>query len=315
MNKKTRIILVGIGGVGGFFGGLLAKEYFESDQVEIIFIARGEHLKRIKADGLKVIQGETTFTAHPFLATDNFAEAGSADYIILCTKSYDLEETTAQLNPCLTKNTIVIPLLNGVNNAERIRIILPSQTVLDGCAYIVSHIKKPGVIENLGNVQKIFFGQDNVQNERFSALEKIMEKAGIDATYSQKISTIVWTKFIFISAIATATSYYDKTVGEVAEKHDGILFKLIEELKKIALAKNIPIDEDITDKVFDRLKHVPYNNTTSMQRDFKGNKPHTELESLTNYVIKAGKSFNIPTPTYQKLYDTLKVHKTSGTED
>ena len=310
MNHKTRIIIVGIGGVGGFFGGLLAKEYYENDQVEIIFIARGEHLKKIKSDGLKIIEGDTEFTVHPFLATDNFAEAGQADFIIVCTKSYDLEETIKQLKPCLKNDTIIIPLLNGVDSVQRIKSIIPDVTVSEGCSYIVSHIKSPGVIQNMGNVQKIFFGLDNTSDERFSMLEKIMQKAGIDATFSKTISTIVWTKFIFISAIATATSYYDKPVGEVAEKHDDILFKLIEELKQIALAKKIPIDTEITDKTLHRLKNVPYNNTTSMQRDFKSNKPNTELESLTNYVIKAGQKLNIPTPTYQKLYDTLIHHKT-----
>ncbi len=309
MNKKIRIIVVGIGGVGGYFGGLLAKEYFESDNVEIIFIARGEHLKKIKSDGLTVIKGKEEFTVHPFLATDNFTEAGYADFIILCTKSYDLEETIGQLNPCLGTDTVIIPLLNGVDSVQRIKAILPDVTVSEGCAYIVSHIKEPGVIENIGNVQNIFFGLDDTSDERFSTLEKIMQQAGIDATFSQTISTIVWTKFIFISAIATATSYYDKTVGEVAEKHDDILFKLIEELKQIALAKNIPVDKDITHKTLHRLKNVPYNNTTSMQRDFKSNKPHTELESLTNYVIKAGHELNIPTPTYQNLFTLLKNKK------
>ncbi len=309
MNKKTRIIVVGIGGVGGYFGGLLAKEYSNSTEVEIIFIARGEHLKKIKSDGLKIIKGDTEFTVHPFLATDNFAEAGPADYIIICTKNYDLEETIEQLKPCLQNDTIIIPLLNGVDSGQRIKAILPDVTVSEGCAYIVSHIKSPGVIENLGNMQKIFFGLDNTSDERFLMLEKIMQKAGIDATFSKEISTIVWTKFIFISAIASATSYYDKTVGEVAEKHEDVLFNLIEEVKQIALTKNIPIDKDITAKVLHRLKNVPFNNTTSMQRDFKSNKPHTELESLTNYVIKTGQALNIPTPTYQKLFEELKNKK------
>ena len=309
MNNKTRVLIVGIGGVGGYFGGLLAKQYEDSKDIEIIFIARGEHLQKIKSEGLKVIKGNTEFTAFPTLATDDFAEAGPADYIILCTKSYDLEETTAQLKPCLTKDTIIIPLLNGVNNAERIRTILPSHTVLDGCAYIVSHIKAPGVIENIGNTQKIFFGLDNTSDEKFTLLEKIMKEAGVEATLSQNISTIIWTKFIFISAIATATSYYDKPVGEVAEKHADVLFNLIEEVKQIALAKNIQIDHDTTAKTLHRLKNVPYRNTTSMQRDFKSEKPHTELESLTQYVIRAGQKLDIPTPTYQKLYDSLKNKK------
>jgi 2-dehydropantoate 2-reductase len=307
MNNKVRIIVVGIGGVGGYFGGLLAKEYFQSKEIEIIFIARGEHLKKIRSEGLQVIIGENKFTVHPFLATDNFAKAGPADYVILCTKSYDLEETIKQLDPCLKGDTVIIPLLNGVDSVQRIKRILPDVTVSEGCAYIVSHILKPGIIENIGNVQKLFFGLDNDSDERFFRLEKILQKAGIDATFSQEISVVVWTKFILISAMATATSFYDKTIGEVVEKHEDILFNLIEEVKQIALSKNIPIDKDISTKTLLRIKNVPYNNTTSMQRDFKNKKPHTELESLTNYVVTAGEKLNIPTPTYLKLYDSLKL--------
>ncbi len=311
MNKQTRIIIVGIGGVGGYFGGLLAKHYQDSTEIDIIFIARGEHLQKIKLEGLKVIGDNTEFTAIPTLATDSFSEAGPADYIILCTKSYDLEETIKQLTPCLLSDTVILPLLNGVNNASRIRALLPSHSVLDGLAYIVSHIKAPGVIENIGNTQKIFFGGDGISNDQLLLLEKMMQDAGIEATLSQTISTIVWTKFIFISAIATATSYYDQTVGEVVENHEETLFKLIEEVTQIALAKNITLDPDIASETLQKLKKVPYQNTTSMLRDFRNKKPQTELDSLTRYVITTGQKLNISTPTYHKLFDTLKLKKTT----
>lgn len=314
MNNKSRIITIGIGGVGGYFGGLLAKKYQDSKEVEIIFIARGEHLKKIKSAGLKIIKDDSEFTVIPSLATDDFAEAGKADYIILCTKSYDLEETSKRLSPCLRPDTIILPLLNGVNNTERIQTILPSQRVLEGCAYIVSHIKAPGVIENIGNIQKLFFGIDGTSNAKFILLEKIMQDAGIEATLSQNISTVVWTKFIFISAIATATSYFEETIGEVVEKQEDTLLKLIEEVTQIAKAKNISLDTDNTSKTLHLLKKVPYQNSTSMQRDFAGKKQHTELESLTKYVIVAGLELNIPTPTYQKLFEALNHKKNSDSK-
>lgn len=306
MNSKTRIIIAGIGGVGGYFGGLLANKYAGSKEIEIIFIARGEHLQKIKLEGLKLMSGDTEFTAYPALATDEFSDAGVADYLILCTKSYDLEETTHQLKPCLKQDTIIIPLLNGVNNTDRIRRILPDHTVLNGCAYIVSHIKSPGIIENQGNTQKIFFGLDDTCNEELKNLEKIMKDAGIDATLSESISSITWTKFIFISALATATSYFDKPVGQVAKEEEDTLRRLIEEVTQVARAKNIDLEPDIAAKTLEKVKKVPYQNTTSMQRDFQNKKDHTELESLTKYVIDAGQELSIKTPVYQKLYDALK---------
>ena len=97
----TKIIIAGIGGVGGYFGGLLAKKFYKSATAEINFIARGEHLKEIQNNGLKVITGETEFIAKPHIATNEPSEIGIADFIIVCTKSYDLEQTIKQLKPCI----------------------------------------------------------------------------------------------------------------------------------------------------------------------------------------------------------------------
>lgn len=176
MNKKTKIIVAGIGGVGGYFGGHLAKQFSDSEDVEIYFLARGEHLKQIQANGLKVLNGNAQFIAKPKLATDSATEIGIADYIILCTKSYDLENIIEQLNPCIDRNTSLLPLLNGVDSAEKIKTILPSATVFNGCVYIVSHLKEAGVVENKGNIQKLFLGRIIQQTKNFYCLTNCLSK-------------------------------------------------------------------------------------------------------------------------------------------
>jgi 2-dehydropantoate 2-reductase len=154
---KTKILIAGIGAVGGYFGGLLAKHFYNSGNVAIHFFARGEHLKEIQKNGLKVIKGDNEFIATPALATDDASAIGIADFIIVATKSYDLETIMQQLRPCINQDTIILPLLNGVDSKERIKNILPGNIVLDGCAYIVSRLKQPGVIENTGNIQTLYF--------------------------------------------------------------------------------------------------------------------------------------------------------------
>src|ERR1043165_1446285 len=109
---KTKIIVAGIGGVGGWFGGLLASAFSESDKVEVDFLARGEHLRQIQQRGLKMLQGEHERIAKPRLATDNATEIGICDYILVCTKSYDLEQVMMQVRPCIDQHTILIPFLN-----------------------------------------------------------------------------------------------------------------------------------------------------------------------------------------------------------
>ena len=111
---QVKIVIAGIGGVGGYFGGLLAKKYAGSDQVQIYFIARGKHLAEIQKQGLKVIKGGNEFIAKPKLATDQAAQIGIANYLIICTKNYDLRQMMHQVQPCIGKDTVILPLLNGI---------------------------------------------------------------------------------------------------------------------------------------------------------------------------------------------------------
>lgn len=304
MLKKVKIIVAGIGGVGGYFGGLLAKKYENSENVEICFLARGKHLNKIRENGLKVIHGQNEFIARPSMVTDNSNDIGIAGYILICTKSYDLDATIEQLKPCIDNNTILLPLLNGVESVERIKKILPGTTVLEGCVYIVSQLKEAGVVENTGIHQLLSFGPDE-SNDRLLFLEKVFLDAGIDAVLSDKISTIVWEKFIFIAAIATATSYFDCSIGKLMEENELTVIQLLEEVKAIALAERISIDPEITAKTINKMKLLPYESTSSMHRDYQNQKLNTEVETLTGYVVREGRELDIETPFFLKAYNYL----------
>ncbi len=301
---KTKIVIVGIGGVGGYFGGLLAKQFYNIEDVDIIFFARGSHLQYIKSHGLKIIMGQDTWTVHPKIATDNASEIGTADLIILCTKSYDLESTIPQLLPAINKDTIVLPLLNGVDSKDKIKNILPDNLVLDGCVYIISRLIQDGIVENSGNIQKLFFGLNNWEDDRLLFFEDLFKRVGIDSTLSQNISTIIWEKFIFLSPIATATSYFDQCIGDIISNSEKLatLKILIDEVRRLAIAKQIHLDDDINEKTLQKLKALPYHATSSMHSDFKNNKAHTELQSLTAYVIDEGRKYNLETPTFNKMF-------------
>lgn len=305
---KTKIIIAGIGGVGGYFGGLLANHFNENEHVEINFLARGQHLKEIQNNGLKVIHGDSELIAKPHLATDNPIEMGIADFIIIATKSYDLEAVIQQLRPCINNDTIILPLLNGVDSKDRIARILPNNIILEGCVYIVSRLKKEGVIENSGNIQTLFFGLDNFVNDRLNLLEGLLKDANIEASLSENISTIIWEKFIFLSPIATATSYFDMCIGELIADNEkrSTTAALIEEVKQLAKAKQIVISDDITEKTLTKLKALPFEATSSMHSDFQARKPTNELESLTGYVINEGRKHNLETPMYEKCFADLK---------
>ena len=304
---KTKIVIAGIGAVGGYFGGVLAKHYETNKEIEINFLARGNHLHKIQQNGLKVVKGVDSFFAYPKIASNNSVEFGLADYIIVACKSYDLENLIEQLKPCIDQNTIILPLLNGVDSQSRIQKILPNNLVLAGCVYIVARLQEAGIVENIGNIQTLLFGIDSQTNERLNHLLTIFEEAKIEASLSTNISNILWEKFIFISPTATATSYFNESIGQCLNDGEklSMIMELIEEVKLIANAHGIKVSDDITQKALNKLKSMPFDATSSMHSDYKNNKPQTELSSLTGYVVAEGKKFNISTPVYEKMYKEL----------
>ena len=304
LTNKTKILIAGIGGVGGFFGGLLAKEFYENDTIEIYFLARGKHLEEIKKNGLQVKQGKNEFTAYPRLATDKVKEIGTVDYIILCTKTYDLEEICCQIKPCLTAETIILSLLNGVNNSEVIKKIIPNNVVLKGCVYIVSKIVEAGKIEQTGTIQSFYFGLDNYSDERLDFLQKILQTAKINASLSKTISSVIWEKYIFLSSIATATSYFDCPIGEILTDVEkcSILNNLVGEVTQVALSKKVVVSKDIVEKIVQKFKSLPPEITSSLHRDFQNKTSKTELESLTGYVVNESLKLNIEAPLFNQMY-------------
>ncbi|WP_431121059.1 ketopantoate reductase family protein [Flagellimonas flava] len=300
----TRILIAGIGGVGGFFGGLLAKQFEDSPRVEVSFLARGAHLKKIQEAGLTVIEGEEQFVAVPKLASDNASEIGEVDYIIVCTKSYDLEQTIEQLAPCIGPQTVILPLLNGVDCRDRIQKLLPNNLVCDGCVYIIARLSRPGVVENLGNIKKLFFGMEGGSDARLYALENMLRMAGVAVTLTPHIEKMIWEKFVFISVMATATTYFDAPVGPIladTEKRNTTI-ALVNEVAQVAQAKGIAISTNMPEKVLAKLETLPGTATSSLHSDFQHKKTDTEVESLVGYVVTAAQLFSVEVPTYQKLY-------------
>jgi len=301
-----RITVVGIGGVGGYFGGKLAFHYINSPEVEIDFIARGENEKVIKAKGLTVESEEGIFVAHPKIVTDNPVAIGKSDYLICCTKSYDLEKTLGELAPLIGENTIILPLLNGVDSYERIRKIFPHTKVWEGCVYIVSRFIAPGNIKQTGTAVSLHFGDDNSCSVESTRLLKIFTDAGIDAKLSDNIRQTIWEKFLFISPLATLTCYLNQPIGPIMENKESkkVLEDLIAELYALAIARGINLTPGMVTAALKRMAALPYDATSSMHDDLQKNK-NIEVESLTGYVVKLGKQLNVPTPVYQKLYASL----------
>lgn len=303
-NSKFKIAVVGIGGVGGYIGGKLAVYFEDSPDVEIVLVARGENEKVIRANGLKLVTTQGEQIVRPKLVST--VEIGEPDLLLLCTKEYDLEKTVYPLTFQVGKRTVILPLLNGVDSPDRIAKMLPDIEIWRGCIYIVSKLSAPGVIEETGGICLIYFGNGKVKDEKAELVESIFRQAGVDARWAEDIDAKVWEKFVFISSLAGATSYLNTNTHGVLDDERGekLLNELYGEIKLIAAAKKIDISEREVRQKLDNLKKLPPEATTSMQRDFSLGR-QAELQSLVGYVIEQAKELNVPTPTYDKIYEEL----------
>jgi 2-dehydropantoate 2-reductase len=306
---RMRIGIVGIGGVGGYFGGKMAREYEKSGQHEIIFIARGEHLKAIQKSGLQLVTREGNYVARPRLATDNPAEAGIFDLVFFCVKSYSLENSALTLKANINEKTVVIPLLNGVNSAERLRAVLPQANIISGSAYIITHIEKPGVVHQEDGACKLIFGTDDQESARkYSYILDILLQTKINAVLTDKISEALWTKYLLMCPLASLMSATGKTYGAVWA--DLSLRKkakdMMLEVAAVAKARHIFLPENVVDKSMEMLHSFGHNSKTSMQLDREKGR-QTEIDALTAYLCKAGKESGIPTPLHNEIYLQLQM--------
>ncbi|MCC9020539.1 ketopantoate reductase family protein [Flavobacterium lipolyticum] len=301
-----RIGILGLGGVGGYFGGLLAKAYYKSDEVEVIFIARGATQKAIADSGLKIVTDESEMIVHPKLVSNNPEEIGELDYLICATKTYDIEESLGSLQSCIVAKTVILPLYNGVDAPERIQKIFPQNDILQGCVYIISMITLPGTIRKMGFYEKLFFGSKTVSVSKLEELQGIFQQARIESYLVENIEETVWEKFIFISALATTTSYLNQNIGEIRDNPDAmsVYVGLVHEIDAVAKAKGLQLPDDIVNQTVLKLEKSPREATSSMHRDLLAGKS-TEALSLTKFVLNEGKKYGVKTPLYEKISNVL----------
>ena len=161
----------------------------------------------------------------------------------------------------------------------------------------------------------LFFGSGNDGNESIQKVEKILKIDGINAQAPPNILHTIWEKFLFISTMATLTSYLDTSIGEILSnaEHNDLLMGLLTELFDVTTAKGISLPPGIIGQSIRKMETFPYEATSSMHSDFKkGSK--TEVDSLTGYVVRLGKELNVATPLYEKMYNQLKGLEQSTTK-
>ena len=298
-----RIVVFGTGGVGGYFGGRLAQA-----GEDVTFIARGEHLRAIKANGLKVDSPNGNFVIYPAKATDDVREVGETELVILGVKAWQVPEAARAIKPIVGPGTTVLPLQNGVEAVPQLVDALGEKNVVGGLCRIVSFVVEPGHIRHAGFAPTIIIGElDNRRTERITKIEEVFKHAGLDTTIATDIQVALWTKFLFIASFSGVGALADAPAGVVRSdpKWRAQMLSAMQEIYALAHARGVKLPADSVAKVMAAVDGLPEDATSSMQRDIAAGKP-SELESQNGAVVRMAGESGVEVPTHTLIYQTLR---------
>lgn len=297
-----KILIMGSGGVGAYYGGLLAK-----DGHDVTFVARGAHLQAMRQNGLQVHSIHGDFTIFPAQVTDSPASVGPVDLILFCVKTYHTDEAAQAIRPAVGPQTTVLSLQNGIDAAERIGAVVGMEHLIGGATWIASNLAAPGVVKQISQFRRIVFGELNGQvTPRIQKIYEVLKNTGITVEISENILKVLWTKFVFISAISSIGSLTRLPIGDfrgVTETR-GLLSGLMREVEALARAQGIDLDEDVVQKSMDFIDQSAPNIKPSMQLDIEAGH-RTELESMVGVIGRKGRELGIPTPIADFVYAAL----------
>ncbi len=294
--------IMGSGGLGGFFGALLA-----TTGEDVAFLARGAHLAAIRQNGLRVESARGDMHIHPATATDDPASVGPVDCVLFTVKLWDTETAAAACRPMLGADTAVLTLQNGIDSMARLAAVLGQNHVLGGVTYVPSVIAGPGVIRHTGSAANLIFGEPGGRRSaRAERLLAVFQRAGIEAEISPDIGRTIWEKFVFLVASSGVTSFTGLRYGPLrADPEAREMFRqVMAEAAAVAGAEGIPVGDDFIDGRMAFLDQAPPDMTSSMAQDrSRGNR--LELDWFAGTVVRLGAAHGIATPVNAAIYNAL----------
>jgi 2-dehydropantoate 2-reductase len=317
MNSQTKyqintICIFGTGGVGGVFGGKIAHALAQKKDTtrKVYFIARGAHLEAIKKNGLILnTPEERGILCKPALATDNIADIPQPDLYLMCVKGYDLDAATLTIKKNIRDNTLVIPLLNGVDIYERIRKNLNTGIVLPACVYIGALIENPGVATHAGGPGLIACGKDpNIPDFDPQGVIDFFDDMVIKFTWNDDPSPALWQKYVFIAGYGLVTAYTAKTFGEILSDPElkELVRKVMEEIAAVAQKKGVKLADTIVADSLRTGNNFPPETKTSFQRDIEAKAKRNEGDLFGGTIIRLGKELGVPTPVTEAIYSKIE---------
>lgn len=300
-----KILVLGTGGVGGYFGGHLAAR-----GADVTFVARGQHLGALKRDGLRVESGVGQLHLQPVQATDNPGDAGVVDVVMIAVKLWDTESAARAALPAVGPQTAVVSFQNGVDAVDVLTRTFGAERVMGGVAHIAAVIESPGVIRHNGTLARLTFGElDGSRSARAERLLAACQGAAFDAVLSEHVQRDIWEKFVFIVGLSGLTALTRLPIGPIRE--DPLTRELFAEVMReaaaVGRAKAVDLGADAIERQLAFADKLPPGMIASMLGDLhRGNR--LELPWLTGAVVRLGDALGVPVPANRFVYAALKLH-------
>ena len=297
-----KIAIMGTGGVGGYYGGLLAKQGHE-----VTFIARGAHLQAIQKNGLQIKSIHGDFIVSPAAAAADPAEVGAVDFALVCVKTYDTESVAQTMIPLVGAQTTVLSLQNGIDAAERIGKVVGVEHVIGGATWISSALEAPGVIKQMSQFRRIVVGElSGGISPRVETFVEAFRPTGVTIETTDDIRTILWAKFVFISAASSLGSLTRLPMGEyrAVPETRAMILSLMKEVETVARAQRIALDDDVVQKALAFMDNAAPHIKASMQLDVETGR-RSEIEAMIGVIGRKGRELGVPTPTADFIYAAL----------
>jgi 2-dehydropantoate 2-reductase len=318
------IAVLGVGGIGGYYAGVLARAGHN-----VSLLARGDNLVALQQRGIEVHTSEESFTTQ-VQASDDVARFGSVDFAIVSVKTYSLPQIAPAVAILANTGALILPLLNGVDIAERlIEHGVPEQSVLGGLTTVSAKRTKPGVFERHGKIQRVVLGElasltpagakGQARQHRLRAIAEAFREAGVETEVSSDIRTDLWRKFAFLAPVAAACGLTRSPIGPIRSTPLGrlLLERAIREVIAVGRARAISLSDDDVSHVLEFCDTLPDSNKPSLLRDLEAGR-NTEIEDLSGAVSGMARILEIETPIHDTATVAIRLasadHKRPGTD-
>lgn len=300
---EFRIAVVGAGGVGGYFAGVLARS-----GAWVGLLARGNHLSAIRQSGLQVLTPEGEFTVTPARVAADPSSIGAVDAVLVAVKAWQVAEVAERIRPMLRIASRVLPMQNGIEAPAILRTTLGPEIVLDGVCRIVSEVVSPGKIRHVGVQPTVHFGESDggALSATSIALRDALRAAGITVHAPTDARVALWEKLHFLASLSAVAAAARVTVGEI--RHNaasrGLVLQAMREVADVAASAGVPLPDDAVSRSVAMFENMPAESTVSLQRDIAAGRP-SELDAIVGVVIRRGRQHGVSTPTMETLLAAL----------